>query len=394
MAVAERHEARLLKTGNPALSTLLRAARFAGRIRRVPKLGWIVTDPVLCREILKNESGFDMVGEGGVGHMWIQLMGEEMTPLFTGTGHVEFRTHVRDLFTEDSARKLVERSQGDCFRSIRERLAAGETVDIAESARLLSGRLISDLLGLDLSAEVTGDPDAPYREVFDAGLRLATFALGTESDTRIAEPVLDEAREIIAFITRNVEASYPEADRDSVLGRCRDLGFSVPLARGIGTLLSVAGTETGSSAMARTIALLHDTGQQARLLADPSLIDATVREGLRVTTPAPTIGRHVRKDTEVAGRTLRAGDRVMLLTYVSNNNPGRFDITRDYLPENRQLWFGAGRHLCLGAAIARTQVRRMVETLTAAGRPWHVVSRQAARRVVVPAYESLRVRLD
>jgi cytochrome P450 len=84
----------------------------------------------------------------------------------------------------------------------------------------------------------------------------------------------------------------------------------------------------------------------------------------------------------------------MLLTYVANNGAGRFDISRDYLPKTRQLWFGAGRHQCLGAAIARTQVRRMVETLTAAGRPWRVVSREAARKVVVPAYESLRVRLD
>jgi cytochrome P450 len=105
------------------------------------------------------------------------------------------------------------------------------------------------------------------------------------------------------------------------------------------------------------------------------------------------IGRHVARDVEVGGRRLRAGERIMLLTYVANNGAGAFDLTREYLPETRQLWFGAGRHLCLGAAVARTQVTRMLETLTADGRPWRVVSRRAAHRVLVPSYESLRVAL-
>jgi cytochrome P450 len=122
-------------------------------------------------------------------------------------------------------------------------------------------------------------------------------------------------------------------------------------------------------------------------------MEGAVREGLRVATPAPVIGRHVSRDLEVGGRRLRAGERIMLLTYVANNGAGPFDLTREYLPETRQLWFGAGRHLCLGAAVARTQVTRMLETLTADGRPWRVVSRRAARRVLIPSYESLRVTL-
>jgi cytochrome P450 len=89
---------------------------------------------------------------------------------------------------------------------------------------------------------------------------------------------------------------------------------------------------------------------------------------------------------------MRAGERVMLLTYLANNGAGRFDITRAYLPQTRQLWFGAGRHLCLGAAIARTQLATLLETLTADRRPWQVVERRAARRVLVPSYAILRIR--
>jgi cytochrome P450 len=113
-----------------------------------------------------------------------------------------------------------------------------------------------------------------------------------------------------------------------------------------------------------------------------------------VTTPAPVIGRHVVSDADIAGRTLQARQRVLLLTYLANNGIGRFDIRRDYVPETRQLWFGAGRHLCLGAALARAQLTRLLETMTAPGRPWRVVSRQPSRRVLIPSYASLRVRLE
>ena len=74
-----------------------------------------------------------------------------------------------------------------------------------------------------------------------------------------------------------------------MLGRCREVGVELRQAEGLATLLMVAGTETAASAMARTVALLHDTGAQHRLRAEPDLLPEAVREGLRVTTPAPVI---------------------------------------------------------------------------------------------------------
>ncbi|MCQ0005019.1 cytochrome P450 [Actinomadura madurae] len=122
-------------------------------------------------------------------------------------------------------------------------------------------------------------------------------------------------------------------------------------------------------------------------------MDAAVREGLRVTAPAPLIGRHVARDATVGGRRLRAGERVLLLVHRATNGAGPFDVHRGYVPETRQLWFGGGRHLCLGAAVARVQVARMLGTLLSGGRPYRIVSRRPARRVLVPAYAELRVRL-
>ncbi len=382
-----RYEDRLLWAGNPALFALLAAGRATGRICRVPRLGWVVADPVLARRVLNDQAHFSMAGEGGVGHLWEQLFGPELSALFTGAAHTELRTRARDLFTEDRARALVERAQGAHHRAAARRLAAGETVDVADLARVLSGRTVADLLGLELG----GDDDA--REFFRAGERLAALALGTQASTYVPKETAERGRELVAGLTRDVERAYARGGPGTILGRCREMGLGVEQARGLVTLMAIAGTETGASSLARAVALLHDTGQQHALLADPGLLAGAVREGLRVTTPAPLIGRHVARDTEVAGRALRAGERIMLLTYVADNGAGPFDIRRAYVPETRQLWFGAGRHLCLGASVARVQLARLLDTVAAAGRPWTVVARRPARRVLVPAYEELAIRL-
>ncbi|WP_220126720.1 cytochrome P450 [Actinomadura madurae] len=388
MKIADRHEARLLWAANPALFALLEAARHTGPITCVPKLGWVVTDPVLARHVLNDHAVFGMTGEGGVGHLWTQLFGEEMGRFFSGARHAEIRTGVRDLFTEDAARTLVERSQGASHAALAGRLTAGADVDVAGAARVLSGRMVADLLGLP-----AGRSDDACRELFAAGERLARLALGTTASTDLDPAVLARARAIVAGLTAAVPDAYRTAGPDTLLGRCRAMGLGLPLSRGLATLLVIAGTETGASGTARTAALLHDTGRQRALLDDPSLMDAAVREGLRVAAPAPLIGRHVARDATVGGRRLRAGERVLLLVHRATNGAGPFDVHRGYVPETRQLWFGGGRHLCLGAAVARVQVARMLGTLLSGGRPYRIVSRRPARRVLVPAYAELRVRL-
>ena len=81
----------------------------------------------------------------------------------------------------------------------------------------------------------------------------------------------------------------------------------------------------------------------------------------------------------------------MVLTWTANNLAGEYRVDRDYIPQNRQLWFGAGRHLCLGGPLARAELAGMLDLLLGDGRPFRVVSRRYGRRVLIPAYESLVV---
>jgi cytochrome P450 len=345
----------------------------------------VVNDPVVARRILNDGAHFTLLGEGGVGHLWAQVLGDYVYRIFDGPGHADLRSRARDLFTDATARPLVRRVFDPALQPAVERLRAGEVVDLADLSRVLVGRMMADLLGLDLPPE-----DEHYRAVFGTGERLAKLALGSAASTELPPEVVAQAKPIIADLTRNVPTAFAEAPAETLLGRCRELGLSLEETSGIAALLMVAGTETAATAMARTVALLHDTGQQHRLRESPELLPDAVREGLRVTTPAPLIGRSVSTDVTVDGAAMRAGERVMLLTYVANNRVGRFDIDRPYVPETRQLWFGAGRHLCLGAALARAEISHLLQAILDAG-PIRVVSRRPARGVLIPSYAELGI---
>ncbi len=383
-SAAARHELRVLVTARPALAALLVAGRRARPLRRVPRLGWVSGDPLVARRVLTDHRSFTLVGEGGVGHLWEQVLGGWVHDLFDGPGHHDLRTRARDLFTGASAAQLVDGAWTDRLAAGRAQLAAGP-LDVADLARVLVGRMLAALLGMPAA------DDGAARALFATGERLAAIALGTAADTTLPAAAVAEARAVVAELTAGVPDAWRRAGPETLLGRCRALDLGLRESTGLAALLVVAGTETAASAIGRTVALLHDTGEQHRLLADPTRLPDAVREGLRVTTPAPVIGRSVHSDVEVAGRGLRAGERVLLLTWSANTAAGGFDLDRPYLPENRQLWFGGGRHQCLGAALARAELAAVLGMLVADGRPWRIVHRAPARRALVPTYRSLVV---
>ncbi|RQP12037.1 MAG: cytochrome P450 [Microbacteriaceae bacterium] len=355
---------------------------------KVPGLGWITSDPVVARNLLNDPAHLTLLSEGGVGHLWAQILGDWVYDLFDGPGHHDLRTRSKELFTERTSAGFVEHAWGERLREARAAFEAGEPLDLADLSRILVGRMVTQLLGVPV------DPargDDAYRDIFATGERLASIALGTTADTQLPPDKIALARGIVDELTGHIDGVFATASPDTVIGRCRELGLSLQETKGLSTLLMVAGTETAASAMARMAAILYDSGELPRLLAHPEHRDDTVREALRVTSPAPLIGRSVLADVEVAGRTLRAGERVMVLTWTANNVAGAFRMDRPYLPHNRQLWFGAGRHLCLGGPLARAELAAILELLVGDGRPYRVVSRRYGRKVLIPAYASLVV---
>lgn len=111
--------------------------------------------------------------------------------------------------------------------------------------------------------------------------------------------------------------------------------------------------------------LLRDRGQWEKLVEHPEKIPVAVEEMLRWVTPIKNMARTATCDTELLGQRIRAGEKLLLLLYPSANRdetvfpgPDRFDIERW---PNPHLAFGWGPHYCLGANLARLELRVMFE---------------------------------
>lgn len=386
---ARAHEHRLLSAARPALPYLNWLGMLARPLIKVPSLGWITADPLTARAVLTDPDHFTLLSEGGVGHLWAQILGDWVYDLFDGPGHHDLRTRSRELFTEKTSVAFVAHAWDGRLDVARDAFEAGEELDLADLSRVLVGQMVVSLLGLPVDKS---RGDAAYREIFETGEELASIALGTTADTVLPPEKIAVAREVVERLTGHIDAAFETASGDTIIGRCRDLGLSVTETKGLSTLLMVAGTETAASAMSRMAALLSDTGEQHRLIENPKWRENAVREALRVTSPAPLIGRSVLADLTIGKHTLKAGERIMVLTWTANNLAGDYRVDRPYIPQNRQLWFGAGRHLCLGGPLARAELDAVLGLLIGDGRPFEIVSREYGKRVLIPAYKSLIVR--
>jgi cytochrome P450 len=144
-------------------------------------------------------------------------------------------------------------------------------------------------------------------------------------------------------------------------------------------LLLLAGHVTATSTMGNTILALHENPEVwEQLRADTTLIPAAIEESMRYRPPFPRLGRLAKQDTVIGGQKIPAGDFVLAWLTTANRDervfadPDRFDIHRG---PNPHLTFGKGMHFCLGAPLARLEVR-------------------IAMRLLIERYSDIRVRDD
>jgi cytochrome P450 len=130
-------------------------------------------------------------------------------------------------------------------------------------------------------------------------------------------------------------------------------------------LLVAAGNDSTKATYCSAMrALMEHPDQKQLLLDNPSLIPGAVEEALRMYPAFAHFRRTATRDTEIAGQEIKEGDKVVMW-YVSSNrdktryqDADRFDVTRN--PEH-QAFGGGGRHFCLGAALARLELRILLE---------------------------------
>ena len=134
---------------------------------------------------------------------------------------------------------------------------------------------------------------------------------------------------------------------------------------GVVRLLLAAGHDSTTSAMGMTLHYLARTpADQARLRAEPGLIPTAIEEMLRFEPPVFAMPRVVAKDVELHGRQLRAGNRVYLYFVSGNRDEAAFEDADRCIVDRRpnpHLAFGYGIHRCVGAPLARLELRVALE---------------------------------
>lgn len=200
---------------------------------------------------------------------------------------------------------------------------------------------------LSRSAEAMSDPKTALG-VFQAVLGDFFKYFRAITDDRRANPRDDVASVIANALIDGQPISDHEADSYYVL-------------------IATAGHDTTSASLSGAIAALAERPDAlAKLRADPALIAGLVDEAIRWVTPVKHFMRTAMQDYELRGKTIKAGDWVML-SYLSANrdeevfaDPFEFKVDRT---ANQQLAFGYGAHVCLGQHLARLEMRILLEEL-------------------------------
>jgi cytochrome P450 len=163
------------------------------------------------------------------------------------------------------------------------------------------------------------------------------------------------------------------------------------------TVVAGAGNETTTRLIGWSGKVLADHPDQRReMVDDPSLIPGAIEELLRYEPPAPYVGRYVAKDVELHGRTVAAGNAMLILIGAANRDDrrfpdaDRFDIHRK---DGQHITFGYGPHFCLGAALARLEGRVALDEVLKRFPEWEVDTGKArlAPTSTVRGWETLPV---
>ncbi|QUQ62770.1 cytochrome P450 [Kutzneria sp. CA-103260] len=225
--------------------------------------------------------------------------------------------------------------------------------------------LLSLPLPVLVICELLGVPYEDRDYFHDLSTRLGRMDIGAG-----AEAASEELRAYMGRLADQKRAD-PQADvvSDLVKAQAEDPSFSEDEMTRLAAGLLFAGHETTMTRIDMgTVFLLSDLERRDRFAADPEgQAQATVEEVLRLTASG-SLGllRYAREDVEVEGVTIKRGDCVLLSTGAANRDPSVFTDPEEFDPArspNIHLAFGHGVHFCIGASLARTELKIALSTL-------------------------------
>ena len=290
--------------------------------------------------------------------------------------HGEMRGLINRGFTPRMVRKWEEIFQQITDEILDEIAPKGECDFVEDIAVPLPLILIAEMIG------IRREDRARFHQWSDAMIG----STGNMDDPMIVAAAGQAALEYVGYLTEIIEdrRAHPKDDLISILVRAKDDGILVQhdkdaenVPEGLRhadsgrdmtndelikmcILLLVAGNETTRNGLTGGMQLLIDNPDvRTRLIENPSLIPAAIEEMLRLTSPVVSFSRTTTRNTELHGVPIEKGQRVLMIYGSANRdasvfeNPDAFDIDRNA----QHLAFGIGNHFCMGANLARMEMR-------------------------------------
>ncbi|HUO48424.1 MAG TPA: cytochrome P450 [Acidimicrobiales bacterium] len=268
--------------------------------------------------------------------------------------HTRMRSLVSKAFTPRRVAEMEDRVRAIAMEHIEVALERGSFDFVADFAGRMPMDVISEMIGVPREdraelrrlADLLVDREEGLNDIPPAGIEAALTMAGYFDD-------MVKARR--AGRTEDLTSALLDADMDG--DRLTDeevIGFLF--------LMTVAGNETTTKLLANAwYWAWRFPDERAKVLADPAAVPDWVEETLRFDTSSQMLLRVTTGDVELRGTTLPDSSRVLLLVGSANRDeavfadPDRYDIGRD--SRTKLVSFGSGRHVCLGAALARLEAR-------------------------------------
>ncbi len=271
--------------------------------------------------------------------------------------HAEFRKVASGWFTPraiERRREEVERITRELLDELLERKEADFVGDFAAP------------LTLSVLADMLGVPRQDWQLLFQWTNKFAGASDPEFQDQDDPARTVEKARRaMFAYFLELAEERrrQPRDDMVSVLANARVEGAPIPTRELLSyyLLLVIAGNETTrNAASGGLLALIENPGEWARLKAAPGLVESAVEEIVRWTTPVIQFCRTPVEDVKIRGQQIRKGQSLCLFYGSANRDEEVFpdgDVFRVDRRPNPHLAFGIGEHFCLGANLARLELR-------------------------------------
>lgn len=271
--------------------------------------------------------------------------------------------HIRRLVSSGLTPRMIRRVEDDLrarARALLDAVEPGVAFDfLVDVAAELPMQMICILLGV---------PESERHWLFQA--IEPTFDFGDSRRGEVGTISVEEAgSRMFAYGTELIAAkrAQPTDDMLSVVANATADPLSDLELYMFFSLLFSAGAETTRNGVAGgLLALAQNPDQYRRLQDGPELLPTAIEEMIRWTSPSPSKRRTATRDTELGGQPIKAGQKVLVWEGSANRdptvfeNPDTFDVGRK---RNPHLGFGQGVHYCLGANLARLELRVLYEEL-------------------------------